>query len=69
MLLINAQPKSNNDDNAANDSTRRCFLPQEQVSENDIENGSKRTADVIEGDSNEFQAQIVESDHRDEYNR
>ena len=44
-------------------------LTEDAVSQNDVEHGGERPADVVKRNANVLQAEVVESDHQNEHDR
>ena len=68
-FLIDSHPETNDDNEATDDGPERRFLPENEVRRRHVEDGREGAADVVEGNADVFQTQVVEDDHGHEDDR
>ena len=61
--MINPEPEPDDDDDAADDGSDRSLLSEDDVSRGNVEDRRQGSADVVEGDADVLEAQVVEGDH------
>ena len=61
--MINPEPEPDDDDDAADDGSDRSLLSVDDVSRGHVEDRRQGSADVVEGDADVLEAQVVEGDH------
>ena len=67
VLLIYTKIESTNNNTTAGDGREARLVFQNKVYQKDVEGRCKASSDVIEGDVNMLETEVVESDHSNKY--